>query len=169
MTTSAIIKELQKNQNTFESLLIGLSQEEYLWKQATDKWCLLEIVCHLYDEEREDFRARLNHVIENKEGALPPANPVAWVLERNYIQKNYSEMLDSFCKERELTIKWLESLSDNNWSNVYNHPTVGPITAKMFLVNWLAHDYLHIRQIVKLKFDYLSKTTNEKLDYAGTW
>lgn len=169
MTNQKIIKELHKNLAVFDSLLKGLSHDEYMWKQGPEKWCLLEVVCHLYDEEREDFRARLNHVLENREGALPPANPVAWVLERNYIQKNYSEMLDNFFKERELTIKWLESLSDANWNNVHNHPKVGPITAQMFLVNWLAHDYLHIRQIVKLKFDYLSETTKEKLDYAGTW
>lgn len=169
MTNSKIIIELQKNRNAFENLLKGLSKEEYLWKQAPDKWCLLEIVAHLYDEEREDFRARLNHVLENKSGPLPPADPVSWVHDRKYIQKSYSETLTDFLLERELSIKWLLSLSDPNWNNVHNHPKVGLITAKMFLVNWLAHDYLHIRQIVKLKFDYLASTTNERLDYAGTW
>lgn len=169
MNYSKIIKDLQKSADTLESLLKGLSQEEYLWKQTPEKWCLLEIVCHLYDEEREDFRARLNHLVENKEGALPPADPVTWVHERKYIQKNYSEMLSNFLLERELSIKWLETIPDDCWNNTYNHPKVGIITARMFLVNWLAHDYLHIRQIMKLKFDYLKHTTNEKLDYAGTW
>lgn len=28
---------------------------------APEKWCLLEIVFHLYDEEREEFRARVNY------------------------------------------------------------------------------------------------------------
>ncbi len=43
------------------------------------------------------------------------------------------------------------------------------MTAKMFLSNWLAHDYLHIRQITKLKYDYLKQLTNEDLNYAGNW
>ena len=169
MTNQKIIKDLQKNADTFETLLKGLSQEEYLWKQTPEKWCMLEIVCHLYDEEREDFRARLNHVIENRTEPLPLTDPPGWVHERKYIQKNYSEMLDNFLNERELSVKWLETLSDGSWNNTYNHPKVGLITARMFLVNWLAHDYLHMRQIMKLKFDYLKHSTNENLDYAGTW
>jgi hypothetical protein len=43
------------------------------------------------------------------------------------------------------------------------------MTAMLFLSNWLAHDYLHIRQIIKLKFDYLEKMTGEGLSYAGDW
>jgi len=43
------------------------------------------------------------------------------------------------------------------------------MTASMFFSNWLAHDYLHIRQITRLKYDYLKQLTNEDLSYAGTW
>jgi hypothetical protein len=39
----------------------------------------------------------------------------------------------------------------------------------MFLHNWLAHDYLHIRQIIRIKYDYLKKTSGEILLYAGEW
>ena len=59
-----IFAELQKNKAVFENLLNGSTQDAYTWKQASDKWCLLEIICHLYDEEREDFRVRLGLVLE---------------------------------------------------------------------------------------------------------
>ena len=39
----------------------------------------------------------------------------------------------------------------------------------MMLTNWLAHDYLHIRQIIKLKFDFLKDQSDEHLSYAGEW
>jgi hypothetical protein len=71
--------------------------------------------------------------------------------------------------EREQSVKWLQSLTNPKWDNVHEHSKFGKMTAKMFLSNWLAHDYLHIRQITKLKYDYLKQLTNEDLDYAGNW
>jgi hypothetical protein len=43
------------------------------------------------------------------------------------------------------------------------------MSAGMLLANWLAHDYLHFRQITKLKYDYIKYRTGEDLAYAGTW
>jgi len=43
------------------------------------------------------------------------------------------------------------------------------MSAKFILANWLAHDYLHIRQITRLKYDYLQDIPNENLSYAGNW
>jgi hypothetical protein len=164
-----IANELLKNKDVFKELLNDLTKEEYLWKPQPDKWCLLEVVCHLYDEELEDFRARTKHVLENPTQPLPPTDPPGWVLERNYIQQNYTDTLNKFLKERDESVKWLQSLKSPKWNNEYQHPKMGPLKAKMFLVNWPAHDYLHIRQITKLKFDYLKNITGENLNYAGDW
>jgi hypothetical protein len=169
MNSTPIIQELSRNKDVFKELLSGLTEKEYVWKQTPEKWCLLEIVCHLYDEEREDFRARTKHVLENPTGALPPIDPPGWVLERAYIKQNYADKLNKFLKEREESVEWLESLQTPKWDNAYQHPKFGAMTAKMFLCNWVAHDYLHIRQITKLKFDYLKQQTGEALDYAGNW
>ena len=169
MNYNKIILELSRNQDIFKELLTGLNDEEYLWKSNPEKWCLLEIICHIYDEEREDFRARLRHVLETPTEPLPPIDPAGWVKARSYIAKNFTETMDKFLDERQKSIKWLNSLSDPKWENAYIHPKFGKMTAKMFLSNWVAHDYLHIRQIVKLKFDHLKILTDEKLDYAGDW
>lgn len=164
-----IIKELLKNREVFKTLLIGLSSEEYLWKQNVKKWCLLEIICHLYDEEREDFRARTKSVLETPTKTLNPIDPVGWVVQRNYIKMDYDIVLTGFLKERRHSVVWLKSLEAPKWDNGYIHPKLGLMTANLFLSNWLAHDYLHIRQITKLKFDYLKKISGEKLNYAGEW
>lgn len=146
-----------------------MTEKLYLWKPSPEKWCLLEIVCHLYDIEREDFRARTKHLMESTTAPLPSVDPQGWVETRSYIQQNYHDKLNDFLMEREQSIKWLQSLSNPKWENVYEHPKFGKMTAKMFLSNWLAHDYLHIRQITKLKYDYLKQLTNEDLNYAGNW
>ena len=132
MEFNRITNELLKNKDVFKSLLTNLSEDEFLWAQSSDKWCLLEIVCHLYDEEREDFRARTKHVLETPEKPLPPIDPQAWVKERNYRKQNYSEILNMFLSEREKSIKWLCSLKEPKWENAYQHPKFGAMTAKMF-------------------------------------
>jgi hypothetical protein len=78
-------------------------------------------------------------------------------------------MLKSFLSEREKSIIWLQSLNNVNWDLAFEHSKLGRLTAKHFLTNWLAHDYLHIKQILRLKYDYLKYQSGENLDYAGIW
>jgi hypothetical protein len=169
MDYNKIINHLSRNREVFKNLLFGLDKTEYLWKSKPDKWCLLEIICHLFDEEREDFRARIFHLFENPELLLPQIDPPGWVQERIYIQQNYSEKLDNFLKERERSVKQLRALTNPNWTNEYNHPVFGKMTPKLILSNWLAHDYLHQRQIIRVKYEYLKNLSDETLSYAGEW
>jgi len=163
------VSQLEHNISVFESLLINKTEKEYLWRPNQEKWCLLEIVCHLVDEEQDDFRARVKHTLENPNMPLKPINPEGWVKERDYISKDYKDTLLLFLKERKSSILWLTSLKDVLWDNAINHPDLGKLSAELFLTNWLAHDYLHIRQIMKYKYDYLKLKTNLDLSYAGNW
>src|SRR5690554_242708 len=110
MNYTEIRKELSRNRDVFKDLLHDLTEEIYLWKLNPEKWCLLEIVCHLYDEEREDFRARTKHVLETPTEPLPPIDPQGWVEARSYIQQNYRDKLNNFLTEREQSVKWLQTL-----------------------------------------------------------
>ncbi len=169
MNYSAIIRELERNREVFHDLLSGLPKEEYLWKPEPLKWCLLEIICHLYDEEREDFRARLKQVLVTPELAFPPIDPQGWVHERNYLEQDFESVFRKFSEERNESVSWLKSLSSPQWKNAYNHPKFGPISGNLLLSNWLEHDYLHCRQILTLKHLYLKDHSAESLAYAGTW
>ena len=169
MDTNYIICELQRNKLVIKELLQNLDCNIITWKPSPEKWCLLEIICHLNDEECEDFRARLMNTLENPTQDFTSIDPVGWVSSRNYIERDFRTELKEFLQERDDSIELLKQLKNPNWENFYPHPKFGNLTAKMFFTNWLAHDYLHIRQIIKLKFDYLSVTTNEKLHYAGNW
>ena len=169
MVYNKIIQELSRNKDIFENLLTNVSKEESIWKAEPDKWCLLEIVSHLFDEEREDFRARTRHVLETPQLPFTPIDPAGWVKSRKYMENDYEDVLTKFLIEREQSVLWLQSLINPKWENTYQHSKFGSMSAKMFLANWLAHDYLHIKQILKLKFDYLKVQSDETLVYAGTW
>lgn len=165
----SIIDQLEKNHGIFKQLLGDVDEDLITWKQDPAKWNLLEIVCHLYDEEREDFRFRTKWVLEKPNQLPPQFNPLDWVEAHEYSKQDYSEMVAKFLEERTKSVAWLRSLKDPEWLNSYMHPKLGETTAKHYLDNWLAHDYLHVRQILKLKFDYLKHRTGNNLKYAGIW
>lgn len=169
MEASLVFSRLRANGLVFESLLRDTPPAQRTWKPQPESWSLLEVVCHLYDEEREDFRSRLRSVLEDPSKPLPPIDPQTWVTERGYLSQDFAVKLDAFLHERVASVRWLESLVAPEWESAYPHPKFGPLTARMFLVNWLAHDYLHIRQVVRLQHQHLQATSRVSLDYAGSW
>ena len=169
MEHTYVIQQLSRNQSTFRDFLSGISKKEYMFRTEPEKWCLLEIVCHLYDEEQYDFRARTKHVLENIKTDPAPIDPEGWVKTKNYIEQDYENTLQKFLEERNKSIVWLHSLKEPNWKNEYIHPKLGPMSAEFFLTNWLAHDYLHFRQITALKYNYLKNISGINLLYAGEW
>ncbi|MFS4482422.1 DinB family protein [Hyunsoonleella sp. 2307UL5-6] len=164
-----VFNQLENNTLVFKNLLKDVSQHDYLWRPESIKWCLLEIVCHLLDEELNDFRARVKHALETPQKPLVPIAPEVWVKERHYMSKDYNEILKTFLIERGSSIQWLKQQVNMDWSNVVLHPELGNLSAELFLRNWLAHDFLHIRQILQYKFQLLKQSSKIDLEYAGNW
>ncbi|MFZ1322166.1 MAG: DinB family protein [Ignavibacteria bacterium] len=169
MNSEFLITQLENNQDIFKSLLSGISEEMIQWNPTENKWSLLEIVCHLYDEEREDFRARLAKILlEDHE--WDPIDPQGWVTLREYSKKDFDAVLNDFLNERKLSVEWLKSLQVHDWNIKAVHPKFGEFSAIQMLSNWVAHDYLHFRQIINLKYLYLKESISpDSLDYAGEW
>lgn len=169
MHTETIISKLEKNADVFQSLLSGAELPLQQWRPEENKWSLLEIVCHLLEEERLDFKARIKHILETPDSKMPSINPQGWVQEKNYAEWNYDQTLKNFIKERSESVNYLKGLKNINWQSSYQHPLLGAMTAEKFLFNWLAHDYLHIRQINRYQYIYLKNATSIDLSYAGGW
>ena len=169
MDTDQIIRQLENNRLVFQSQLTGLEESVYQFRPDHHSWTILEILCHLVDEEREDFRTRVKNTLITPAKKPPSIDPEGWVKNRNYAQQVYAERLETFLTERRASIKWLKSLEKPSWKNTYMHHTEGEMTAYGLLVNWLAHDYHHIRQINRRMYEYLQKKSGVRLGYAGNW
>lgn len=59
-----VIEQFECNLRAIEELTKNLSEEQARWKRD-NKWSVLEIINHLYDEECDDFRLRLTLIIED--------------------------------------------------------------------------------------------------------
>ena len=102
MNTDYMIRQLDLNKASFEQQLKVKTQEEALFKANADHWCLLQIVCHLVDEEIEDFRIRVKTALDP---TLPfiPIDPEGWAK-------------PAATWSRTMTAKW-----PNGWQNAKNH------------------------------------------------
>ena len=169
MNLDYFIKRFSNNRGVFESLLRDVSLEQSRWKPSPDKWSMLEVINHLYDEEREDFRQRLELTLSNPAQSWPPIDPRGWVDTRAYNERALDTSLNNFLAERENSLKWLQRLSEPNWENSNEGPN-GRLSAGDLLASWLAHDFLHIRQLARLHWHYIGAVTKPyQTSYGGPW
>ena len=157
MTAAELSENLSRNGTSIVSLLTGISEEQATWRPAPEKWSLLEIVNHLCDEERDDFRRRVALTLEDPSLAWPPIDPEGWVKKRRYGDKDFTKSLKDFEEERVRSLAWLKSLDGPEWSRAYEHPIIGRLRAGDLLAAWAAHDLLHIRQIANTAVSYVSE------------
>ncbi len=171
MNSEAIIRRLESVGASIPGLVGGLTPEEACWKPPSGAWSILETVCHLGDEEVDDFRARLAFVLEQRPGDPPAIDPEGWARERRYNERDLNQALGRFSDERRRSIAWLRSLpGSTDWSLAYRHPKFGPIHAGDFLASWAAHDALHVRQIAKRLWELAGRDAPAfETSYAGEW
>lgn len=160
--------ELVRNCKAITGLLADLPPEMTTWRPADGKWSLLEITCHLADEEQEDFRPRIGATLKGEEWA--PIDPEGWVISRNYAARDFNEALRNFIAERVNSVKWLGKHEAADWSIAKVHTVFGKITAGDLLSAWVAHDMIHIRQIIRTKLQYFERhNAGFSTKYAGEW
>jgi len=63
MEFSALYRELQNSTEIIRALLSGVTQEEARVKPNVESWSMSEVICRLYDEEREDSRKHLDFIV----------------------------------------------------------------------------------------------------------
>lgn len=164
------INHMQASAEAIGALLTGVSDEQARWKPDADSWSMLEVINHLADEEREDFRTRLDMTLHQPASEWPPIHPGSWVTARSYNQRDLNESLRRFQTERKTSLDWLRSLQSPDWESTHTRPSFGSDRAGDMLAAWVAHDLLHIRQLNELRYVYLkADITPYRVDYAGDW
>jgi uncharacterized damage-inducible protein DinB len=162
MNFEECIAQLEHNARTIQQLLAGISAERARWQSDPDTWSVLGVMDHLYREERGDFRARLATGL----GLPDPSEPQTDV---PYASADLAGMTQAFIDEREQSLTWLRALSAPDWDarcDIYG----GQISAGDIIVSWVAHDVLHMRQLVELLYAYTTHRAQPyKVDYAGEW
>jgi len=170
MDLSECIGRLSSSATTLRHMLIGVEAEQASWKPNPDAWSLLEVVNHLADEERDDFRRRLALTLEDPAREWPPIDTEGWVISRDYASRDWQGSLEDFAIERKRSVDWLASLESIDWSITHDHPRLGPMRAGDLMVSWIVHDLLHTRQALRLQYDWaVQNGAPYQVEYAGGW
>ena len=163
------VQHLERDAAVITGLVTGLSGEQMRWKPSAEAWSLLEALNHLIDEEREDFRTRLDLILHQPGAPWPPIDPQGWVSQRRYNERDPQESIEVFLSERTRSIRWLQDLQHPDWAQIGRHPSGFELTAGDMLASWVAHDMLHIRQLAELHRQWLISEGHADVRYAGDW
>ena len=169
MKFETMFLELVDSTEMIRSLTAGITQAEAQVKPSPDSWSILETVCHLCDEERDDFRRRLEIILHRPTEKWPPIAPQEWVRARKYNEQDFKKMKERFLSERGKSLDWLKGQSDASWDMAYASD-LGLMSAGDMLASWIAHDNLALRQLVELRRWRIERiATPYNIAYAGDW
>lgn len=170
MELEQIVAMLGRNAQRITALAAGVDDAQARWKPDAASWSVLEVINHLLDEERKDFRQRIDYTLHRPGDAWPPINPNGWVTKCRYNERDLEESLAAFLTEREQSLVWLRSLVAPDWDASAIAPWGEPFAAGNLLAAWVAHDLLHLRQLVELHYAWTTASlAPRRCDYAGEW
>lgn len=169
MQREVLAAYLEKHAYAIESLTRGIPPEHARWKPNADSWSILEVINHLCDEERRDFRVRLDIILHRPTEPFPLIDPPRWVIEEKYNERDLESSLKNFLDERTNSLRWLSSLESPNWEASVQAPW-GELKAGDMFCAWVAHDVLHLRQLVELHYALVQQNALPyDIRYAGDW
>ncbi len=177
MDASALVRRLEVFPKAVAGAVAGLTDAELRWRPPDGAWSVLEVLCHLGDEEVADFRPRTLGTLKDPTTPWPTINPQAWPAERRYNEQDPAAALDRFTRERAESLRLLRELEAGagglnkvDWTRAYQHPKVGPVPAGEVLAAWAGHDALHLRQIAKRLWEMAGRDGSPyPTKYAGEW
>ena len=162
------VNQLHHQGEAILSICAPVSEEQARWKPDPENWSILETLNHLLLEERLDFRNHLGHIFY-KGQSIPPEIAPKNEKERSLEPRLLAEILLEFKAERETSIAWLNALHEPDWGARISFEW-GTLSAGDLLASWLAHDLLHLRQLVSLQYHLTAKENQPfEVDYAGKW
>jgi DinB superfamily len=160
-------RELARFSTLLELLVGELDEATWRARPAAGEWAPVEIVCHLRDEETEDFGARLRVILAG--GAqFVPIDPERLAVDRRYLQANPSEALSAFRARRMSSLDLLGSLVPDRLRGTAKRPSDGHLSGLDLLASWVAHDRLHLQQLAgTLARLWADRWAPLQVEYAG--
>ena len=163
-----VVRQLTANAEMIRALVQAVPDEQAHWQPTPEAWSVAQVMEHLYNEERIDFRQHLQEMLHDP--------PQPWgAFHDDYISMaDYSQALDAFLTEREASIAWLKALDSPDWDTTIQATFVDEtitLSAGDVLVSWVDHDWAHLRQMIRLLHTWLEKETTpySTMYGGGSW
>ena len=168
MNAEALIRSLEAHAEPVVASFSALEPANRGRRPAPQRWSPLEILAHLLDEERLDFRVRLESTLADPARAWETIDPEGWVEAHAYSGMDFDATLAEWREERTESVRRLRAIAEPDWSNTYEHPELGSLRAGDLLTAWAAHDLQHLRQLMNTELALLRADAAPYVsDYSG--
>jgi hypothetical protein len=159
--------ELARMPDVVTGLVGGLDAVAWRTRPAPAEWAPVEIVCHLRDEETEDFAARVRVIAENGP-RFAPNDPERKAIERRYLDDDGPRALAAFRERRASSLVFLAGLAPERLGGAVERPSGGVLSGLDLLAAWVAHDRLHLAQLAAtLARGWADRWAPLRTEYAG--
>ena len=166
------LKSLQATRDAFLKSIAGLSEQQWKFKPAPDRWSVAEVSEHIAISE-----STLLGLVQGKIMASPAAPEkraddkftdqqiLAMIPDRSHKAQapeflkptnrwaTREELVAAFEKRRSATIDYVRSTNDDLRDHFGLHPTLGTLDAYQWILLISAHSERHTKQIEEVKAD----------------
>ena len=164
---TAARRDLARLPATLDVLLSDVDDAVWHARPAPSEWSPVEIICHLRDEESEDFGARVR-VVADGGASFVPIDPERWAVERDYLKDEPRAALSALKQRRRDNLAYLVLVDPARLTHVVDQPRLGKMSGLDLMAAWVTHDRLHLAQLVatlaKIGAD---RWTGLRTEYAG--
>jgi hypothetical protein len=168
----AALKHLQTTHDAFIQSISGLSEKQWRFKPAPDRWSVAEVAEHITISESAllgmvqkqvmtspaapEKRAEVQGKDEKILTAVPDRSHKAQApefLKPTNRWANHDELAKAFEEERKATMDYVKTTNDDLRDHFSPHPVLGPMDAYQWILLISAHSERHTKQIAEVKAD----------------
>lgn len=139
-------RELARLPAILEAMLTDLDDALWRAKPAPKEWSPVEIICHMRDEETEDFSMRVHAILDGTR-EYAQIDPERWAVERRYHEAEPQAALAALLERRAASLAFLRHVQAERLTRTIEHPRRGRLSGLDFVAAWVTHDRLHLAQL----------------------
>jgi hypothetical protein len=160
-------RELARLPDLLAGLTDGLDDAAWRARPTPREWAPIEIVCHLRDEETDDFGARVRVILEGGP-RFTPIDPEGWAEERRYREQDPREALSALGSRRAASLGLLWGVAPEGLLAAVDLASGGRLSGLDLLAAWVTHDRLHLSQLAAtLARLWADRWAPLRAEYAG--
>jgi len=140
---------LEATPRILRGLTSGLTEDDFRWKPAADRFSIGEVLAHLSHSEGHCYRKRVDQFLSEERPELE-TDEASFYLEL-YRKADPGAAFAQFEKQRATNVEYLGSLPASAGRRIaYHKGAATEITLENMLHEWAMHDLGHIRQVAEL-------------------
>ena len=166
------VKLLQTTHDNFLKSIAGLSQKQWTFKPAPDRWSVAEVAEHITvsestifgliqarvltspaaPEKREQVKGKDQLIIEKVPDRSHKAQAPE-ILRPTGRWANEADLTKAFEDARKATITYVQTTNDDLRDHFFDHPVFGPLDGYQWVLLLATHSARHTAQIEEVKAD----------------